>query len=87
MSDFLAQIDFMKEWNPKELLNFANSMKIVKFLTPGTIVMEEQQGSEFVAIVREGQFEISRSNLKDIYINTESHRLQIKTSKGIFLNS
>lgn len=47
-------------------------MQVKQFKKVGTVVFDESTKSEFLVIVKEGEFSISKCKFDNIYLNTNS---------------
>ena len=82
MASFLRQIAFMSEWMHRELLQFSKAMQTKNYMVPGSQVFEEGKELTHVAIVKEGEFLVSKRALDQVYMNPNTGQIKIKTSEG-----
>ena len=82
MASFLRQIAFMNDWTHRELLQFSKAMQTKNYMVPGSQVFEEGKELTHVAIVKEGEFLVSKLALDQVYMNPNTGQIKIKTSEG-----
>ena len=78
MVAFLRQIPFLLKWKQRELISLKYFLKITKLENRGQYLCREGEPCEKFIIVKSGEFEIVKTDLRNVFYNTSSGIVGIK---------
>ena len=78
MIAFLRQIPFLTKWKQRELISLRYFFKVNKIENRGQYLFREGEKCNKFIIIKSGEFEIVKTNLRNVYYNTVSGIVGIK---------
>jgi CRP-like cAMP-binding protein len=72
MIAFLKQYEFLQQWNSRELLNFSFLLENKTIAMPNSNLFEEGHSAEHFAIIKTGEFDLIKTKLNHVFLNTSS---------------
>ena len=78
MVAFMRQIPFLTKWKQRDLISLEYFLAIEKIENRGQYVFKEGEECQRFIIIKSGEFEIVKTNLRNIYYNTVSGIVGIK---------
>jgi cAMP-dependent protein kinase regulator/cGMP-dependent protein kinase 2 len=82
MMTFLKQIPYIRGWISREVAQMKYLMKSETYLKRGTVLAKEGSKCTKVFIFREGEFEVVKENLNNVYYNSHAGTVAIGESDG-----
>jgi hypothetical protein len=80
MTKFLKQIPYIEDWTIREVSGLRYLVKYDRFINRGTIVVREGTPLSKVFIVKEGEFEIVKLDLTNVFYNKSCGNIAIMES-------
>ena len=89
MIQFLRQISFFEKWKVKELLDLKEFFKVRKVENRGQYIFREGEKCEKFIVIKSGDFEIVKTNLRNVYFNKGSGIVGIRedNAQGTIIRS
>lgn len=82
MMNFLKQIPYIKSWIAKEISQMKYLMKTERYEKRGMILAKEGTACNKIFIFREGEFEITKQNMNNVFYNSHAGTVAILESNG-----
>jgi len=70
MTSFLKQIPYIRSWINREVAQLKYLMKVEKFEKRGFIVAKEGSTCDKIFIIKDGEFEIVKTDLNNLFYNS-----------------
>ena len=78
MISFLRQIPFLSKWKQRELISLRYFLQVNRIENRGQYLFREGEKCTKFIIVKSGEFEIVKTNLRNVYFNSVSGIVGIK---------
>ena len=78
MIAFLRQIPFLSKWKQRELISLKYFLEVKKIENRNQYLFREGEKCTKFIIIKSGEFEIVKTNLRNVYFNTVSGIVGIK---------
>ena len=78
MIQFLRQIPYFEKWKVKELLDLKEFFKVKKIDNRGQYIFREGEKCEKFIVIKNGEFEIAKTDLRNVYFNKTSGIVGVK---------
>lgn len=82
MMNFLRQIPYIKSWVAKEVTQMKYLMKPERYEKRGLVLAKEGTPCDRIFIFREGEFEIIKESLGNVFYNEHANTVAVMESNG-----